>query len=70
MQATFEIADEDMALVEKLGETSHLSKDEILTRAIRQYATPKRYPLKGDAFGIWKDMTEDSVDYQRRIRGE
>ena len=70
MQTSFEIADADLALVEQLGAVNHLSRDEVITQAIREYAVPRRFPMKGDGFGIWKDMQEDALAYEDRLRAE
>lgn len=70
MRTIVDLPDDQVELLKQLSKQSHLSRAELVRRAIAEYLQ-RRPPGQGEvAFGIWRDAPRDGIDYQRSLREE
>ena len=74
MRTLVDIPDDQLAELTKLAEREKVSRASLVRKAIADLLAAKRV-LTGNAaidaaFGIWSDMKEDSLAYERRLRDE
>jgi hypothetical protein len=74
MRTIVDIPDEELHELKEVSQREGISRAEAIRRAVRAYvcekSTARRRELLDAAFGSWPEMTEDSVDYVRRLRSE
>lgn len=69
MRTIVDLPEDQIQALRALGEQQHLSRAELVRRAVSSYLSKKR-PSNEQAFGIWQSRQEDGVSYQERIRAE
>ncbi len=71
MRTVVDIPDEQISLLKQVGERDHLSRAEMVRRAVADYIAKCMNVTKEDgSFGLWKDRREDGVAMQQRLRKE
>ncbi len=70
MRSPIDIPAQHVKALDQLSLERGVSRAEIVRMAIGEYLGRHRAGLDLEAFGIWKDMTEDSVAYQRQLRSQ
>ena len=69
MRTIIDIPEEQKDALDALAENQGVSRTELVRRAIARYLEEEE--ISSDAsFGIWRDLREDGVDYQNRLRDE
>ena len=70
MRTIVDLPDQQIEALKQLSETGHLSRAELVRRAIDEYLA-RHLPVQDDgAFGLWKKRKTDGVTYQERARDE
>ncbi|MFP4313510.1 MAG: CopG family transcriptional regulator [Alphaproteobacteria bacterium] len=78
MRTIVDIPDEDVKILDSIGQKENLSRAELVRRAVAQYLESEKEKSNaaiGKYFGFLKDVPEafdglDGVEYQRKIRSE
>jgi hypothetical protein len=79
MQTLVDIPEEDIRLLDQLSSARNVSRAELVSVALSTYLESQRPRLLSeeqrkqaldDAFGAWRDFSEDGQAYQDRIRSE
>jgi metal-responsive CopG/Arc/MetJ family transcriptional regulator len=70
MRTLIDIPDHDLKALDRLGERGGVSRAKLVRQAISDYLEKTRRSQADTAFGLWREMAEDGVDYQRRLRSE
>lgn len=70
MRTIIDLKDKQVAALKRLGEKTHLSRAELIRRAVNDYLIKmKNKPNKG-AFGLWHNRNIDAIKHQTRLREE
>ena len=70
MRTIVELPDNQIDALSTLCQQTSFSRAELIRRAVAEYLL-RHGPEDGDfAFGLWKNRSEDGLDYQNRIRKE
>jgi hypothetical protein len=69
MRTIIDIPDEQLRPVSERCRKESISRAELVRRAIALYLELSRSDGK-DVFGLWRDRSEDGVEYQRSLRAE
>ena len=70
MQTTIDIPDHELAQLETLSETRHVSRDELVRAAISEYVYAHRQEVLRQSYGLWADRKIDGLEYQEKLRSE
>jgi metal-responsive CopG/Arc/MetJ family transcriptional regulator len=70
MRTIVELPDEQVAALKRLSEDMHLSRAELMRRAVREYLARHRPEPPEQAFGLWKARPMDALGIQKRLRSE
>lgn len=71
MRTIVDIPDEQVSLLKVMGERDHLSRAELIRRAIAEYIRKQVTTSEDDhGFGLWKKRGEDGLAMQQRLREE
>ena len=70
MCTVLELPDTQIEGLKKLGERSGLSRAELVRRAVAEYLRQHPADDTDNAFGLWRQRTEDGLQYQHRLREE
>jgi predicted transcriptional regulator len=70
MRTIVDLPDEQIKALKRVAEHSHLSRAELIRRAVAQYLTRHQPVRDDDAFGLWKARQEDGLKYQESVRAE
>jgi metal-responsive CopG/Arc/MetJ family transcriptional regulator len=74
MRTLVDIPEKQLAELTKIADAKKTSRAAVLREAVSKYLESNR-PISrkkaiDKAFGIWKDLKIDSVEYQRKLRDE
>jgi hypothetical protein len=69
MRTIIDLPETDLKTLTELGRERGLSRAEIIRQAITIFLKLHRQP-PDRFFGLWKDRTQDGLDYQRALRTE
>jgi len=70
MRTIVDLPDKQIEALKRMSESSHLSRAELVRRAIDEYLA-RHLPTQDDgAFGLWNKRKTDGVTYQERARDE
>ena len=75
MQATINIPQELISALEEAVHKTHLSREELIQKVLTHYLgelqKTNHNPFENHpAFGSWKDLGVDGVEYQQKLRNE
>ncbi len=70
MRTLIDIPEEDLSLLNRLGEIRNVSRAELVRQAISSYLAPHKLAERVDGFGLWANCPIDGLAYQERIRSE
>lgn len=71
MRTIVDIPDEQISVLKAMGERDHLSRAELVRRALAEYIRKRQVGLgEGGCFGLWKDRDEDGLVVQHKLREE
>ena len=82
MTVATDLSEEAVRMLDRLSERSHLSREELLRRAVETYVEAHRAEATAEVqgqtaaeklaplFGIWKDRNIDGLEYERALRDE
>jgi len=70
MRTIVDLPDEQIQVLKELSKESHLSRAELVRRAIAEYLQHHHCDQAEDAFGIWRHKARDGLDYQSELRNE
>ena len=65
-----DISEETLKRIEEVVARKKISRAEFIRQAVERALKVEAESSFEAAFGAWKDFPEDSVEYQRRLRGE
>jgi Ribbon-helix-helix protein, copG family len=69
MRTIIDLPERELKRLTELGRERGMSRAEIIRQAIKMFlAFHRKSP--GQAFGLWKDRSEDGLRYQQAIRAE
>ncbi len=70
MHIAVEIPEAELVRVEELATARRVTRGQIILEAIEAYLLQKANDHNDAGFGIWRDLGEDGLDYQTRMRNE
>jgi len=70
MRTIIDLPDEQVDALHQLGSRDNLSRAELVRRAVAEYLDKRRDIGSDHAFGLWKYLDCDALDYEDRLRGE
>ena len=68
MQTEVELTEEEAQRLTEVGKKRNLSLEQVVALAISQYV--EQETALDQAFGLWKDRSEDGLAYQEGLRAE
>ena len=70
MRTLVDIPDQQVQKLSRLSEQKKVSRAALIREAIAAYLARNDPDPGRKAFGIWRDLDIDSVEYQRKLRDE
>ncbi|HJD67703.1 MAG TPA: ribbon-helix-helix domain-containing protein [Rickettsia endosymbiont of Bembidion lapponicum] len=72
MRTVIDIPDTQIKILDQLSKKKKISRAQIVRQALTDYIADNTKNNKSyeSAFGIWKDMKLDSLEYQAKLRDE
>jgi metal-responsive CopG/Arc/MetJ family transcriptional regulator len=72
MRTVIDIPDTQIKILDQLSKKKKISRAQIVRQALTDYIADntKNHKSYESAFGIWKDMKLDSLEYQAKLRDE
>ena len=70
MRTIVELPDEQIEALKRLSDDMHISRAELMRRAVREYLKRHHPPSSDQAFGIWKAAPKDALGIQEILRSE
>ena len=70
MRTLVDIPEEDLSLLNSLSEAGHVSRAELVRRAISAYLEPHKQDKRVEGFGLWGRRAVDSLKYEKKVRSE
>jgi metal-responsive CopG/Arc/MetJ family transcriptional regulator len=70
MRTLVDIPDSEILALDELARRRRESRAKIIRAAIGEYLAAHRVVEPSQAFGAWGPVTEDGVQYQRRVRAD
>ena len=70
MRTIVELPDEQIEALKRLSDNMHVSRAELMRRAVREYLKRHQAPSSEQAFGIWKARPKDALGIQEKMRSE
>jgi metal-responsive CopG/Arc/MetJ family transcriptional regulator len=70
MRILVDVPKTDLDLLDDLSERRAISRAELIRQAIHTSLTPYRRAMSHASFGAWSQLSEDGLEYQKRIREE
>ena len=70
MRTIVDLPDKQIKALKQIGERAHLSRAELMRRAIADYLDRHQTQPEAHAFGLWRERKENSLDYQEKLRSE
>jgi hypothetical protein len=70
MRTIVELPDEQIEGLKRLSDDMHLSRAELMRRAIKEYLARHQPQAAEQAFGLWKDRPKDAIGTQEQLRSE
>lgn len=70
MRTIVELPDEQIEALKRLSDNMHLSRAELMRRAVGEYLTRHQPQPSDQAFGIWKARPKDALGIQEQLRAE
>lgn len=68
MRTLVDLPDEQIKALKSISRQEHLSRAELIRRAISDYLENREKVAQDDAFGLWKNKKQDGLAYQFKIR--
>jgi metal-responsive CopG/Arc/MetJ family transcriptional regulator len=70
-RALINFEDEELEKIDSLSEAQHISRSELVRRAVALYLEQfKEVEQTDEAFGLWTGEKVDGLEYQERLRAE
>lgn len=70
MRILVDVPDVQLKELARLSAASKRSRAAIIREAVTAYLARNELDPERKAFGIWRDLNIDSVEYQRKLRDE
>ncbi len=71
MRTIVDLPDTQVEALKRLSDEAHLSRAELMRRAVAEYLSRHQPVKNGDvSFGLWKKRKRDGVEYQQELRAE
>lgn len=70
MRTLIDLDRNQISALDSLAKARKTSRAALMRNAIKDYIDRQTSSADEAAFGSWRDVKEDGVDYQQRIRGE
>lgn len=70
MRTIVDLPDEQIVALKQLSNDTHLSRAELMRRAVQEYLVRHRPQPTEQAFGLWKTREKDALSIQERLRSE
>ena len=72
MRTIVDIPDDQIKILNQMVQRKKVSRAEVIRQALASYIASDARAKKGykSAFGIWKKLKLDSVQYQQKLRSE
>lgn len=70
MRTIVELPDEQIEALKQLSDNLHLSRAELMRRAVREYLRRHQLHPAEQAFGLWKGQPRDALGIQEKLRSE
>jgi len=68
MRTIIDLPDDQIKALGLISEKEHLSRAELIRRAVSSYLKKQQDIPQDEAFGLWKNRKQDGLNYQRQIR--
>ena len=70
MRTIVDIPSDDIRALDALSKREHVSRTEMVRRAVEAYLRTHNLADPKAAFGMWKKKPKNAIEYQRRLRRE
>lgn len=70
MRTIIDLPDEQVQALKQMSQIAHVSRAELMRRAVAEYLARHQPPASDEAFGLWRRRPEDGLAYQGRMRDE
>ena len=70
MRTIVELPDEQIEALKRLSNDTHLSRAELMRRAVKEYLAHHQPEPTEQAFGLWKTRPKDALGIQAQLRSE
>jgi predicted transcriptional regulator len=70
MRTIVELPDEQIKALKRLSDDMHVSRAELMRRAVKEYLSRHRPQPAEQAFGLWKTQAKDALGVQEQLRSE
>jgi metal-responsive CopG/Arc/MetJ family transcriptional regulator len=70
MRTIVDLPNDQIEALKQMSECVHLSRAELMRRAVAEYLMRHQTHPEDHAFGLWKLHEKNSLDYQERMRRE
>jgi metal-responsive CopG/Arc/MetJ family transcriptional regulator len=70
MRTIVDLPEEQLKALASIGKREKVSRAELIRRAVAEYLRRLGSGSTHEAFGIWRDRGEESLDIQNRLRDE
>ena len=70
MRILIDLDRNQISALDSLAKVRKTSRAALMRNAIKDYIDRQTVSADEAAFGSWRDVNEDGVEYQQRIRGE
>jgi predicted transcriptional regulator len=70
MRTIVELPDDQIEALKRLSNDTHLSRAELMRRAVKEYLARHRPQPAEQAFGLWKTQRKDALGIQEQLRSE
>lgn len=70
MRTIVELPEDQIKGLKDLAETTHLSRAELMRRAVSEYLAKYKHNENEEAFGLWSKNKLNAIDHQQQMRSE
>ena len=70
MRTLVDIPEPQLRELTRLSKRKKVSRAAVIREAVSSYLKRNRPAAADEAFGLWRDLKVDSVEYQRKLRDE
>ena len=70
MRTIVDLPEEHIEVLKTLSKQKHLSRAELMRRAVAEYLQRHHSEPSDDAFGLWRHQPHEGLEYQCKLRDE